>query len=88
MLKIEADIKKKKKIIVKPIDTNTDEVLRVINTLRQMLLMNDDIMTNEAFMTIMQKMIEQDGEDMKKIKFEGDNENGQQTNKSTRDNIR
>lgn len=77
MLKIEADIKKKKKIIVKPIDTNTDEVLRVINTLRQMLLMNDDIMTNEAFMTIMQKMIEQDGEDMKKIKFEGEDKNEQ-----------
>lgn len=72
MLKIEADMKKKKKISVKPIDTNTDEVLRVINTLRQMIIMNDDIMTNEAFMTIMQRFIDDDENDIKKIQFEGE----------------
>ena len=72
MLKIEADIKKKKKISVKPIDTDTNEVLRVINTLRQMIMMNDEIMTNEAFMTIMKRFIEEDEKDMKKIKFEGE----------------
>lgn len=60
MIKIEADTKKKKKIKVSPIDTNTDEVLRVINVLRQMIMENDDVMTNEAFMTIMQKFIEED----------------------------
>lgn len=72
MLKIEADIKKKKKISVKPIDTDTNEVLRVINTLRQMIMMNDEIMTNEAFMTIMKRFIEEDEKDLEKIKFEGD----------------
>lgn len=72
MIKIEADMKSKKKITVKPIDTNTDEVLRVINTLRQMIMMNDEIMTNEAFMTIMKKFIDEDEKDIKNIKFEGD----------------
>jgi len=72
MIKIEADMKSKKKITVKPIDTNTDEVLRVINTLRQMIMMNDEIMTDEAFMTIMKKFIEEDEKDVKNIKFEGD----------------
>lgn len=72
MLKIEADIKKKKKISVKPIDTDTNEVLRVINTLRQMIMMNDEIMTNEAFMTIMKRFIEEDEKDLEKIKFEGE----------------
>ena len=70
MIKIEADMKKKKKITVKPIDTNTDEVLRVINTLRQLILMNDGIMTNETFMDIMQKFIDEDENDVKNIKFE------------------
>ena len=70
MIKIEADMKKKKKIIVKPIDTNTDEVLRVINTLRQLIMMNDDIITNEAFIDIMKKFIEEDEDDAKNIKFE------------------
>lgn len=60
MIKIEADMKNKKKIKVNPIDTNTDEVLRVINVLRQMIMENDDVMSNEAFMTIMQKFIEED----------------------------
>ena len=72
MIKIEADMKKKKKIKVEPVDTNTDEVLRVINTLRQLIMMNDDIMTNEAFMTIMKRFIEEDEQDLGKIKFEGD----------------
>lgn len=72
MIKIEADMKKKKKITVKPIDTNTDEVLRVINTLRQMIMMNDEVMTNEAFLTIMQRFIEDDEKDLEKIKFEGE----------------
>lgn len=72
MIKIEADMKKKKKIIVKPIDTNTDEVLRVINTLRQLIMMNDAVMTNEAFMTIMKRFIDEDEKDLEKIKFEGD----------------
>ena len=70
MIKIEADMKKKKKITVKPIDTNTDEVLRVINTLRQLIMMNDDIITNETFIDIMKKFIEEDEEDVKNIKFE------------------
>lgn len=87
MLKIEADIKKKKKISVKPIDTDTNEVLRVINTLRQMIMMNDEIMTNEAFMTIMKRFIEEDEKDLKKIKFEGEDKNEQQINKGTRNNI-
>lgn len=70
MIKIEADMKKKKKITVKPIDTNTDEVLRVINTLRQLIMMNDDIITNETFIDIMKKFIEEDENDVKNIKFE------------------
>lgn len=60
MIKIEADMKRKKKIKVVPTDTNTDEVLRVINVLRQMIMENDDIMTDEAFMTIIQRFIEED----------------------------
>jgi hypothetical protein len=72
MIKIEADMKKKKKITVKPIDTNTDEVLRVINTLRQLIMMNDEVMTNEAFMTIIKRFIDEDEKDLEKIKFEGE----------------
>ena len=68
MLKVEADLKKKKKIIVKPTDTNTDEVLQVINVLRQMVIQNDDLIDNAQFNAIMLKMEEQDQEDLKKIK--------------------
>lgn len=68
MLKVEADLKKKKKIIVKPTDTNTDEVLQVINVLRQMVIQNDDLIDNAQFNAIMLKMEEQDKEDLKKIK--------------------
>lgn len=68
MIKIEADLKKKKKIIVKPIDTNTDEVLQVINTLRQMIIQNDDLIDNKQFNAIILKMEELDKDDLKKIK--------------------
>ena len=68
MLKVEADLKKKKKIIVKPIDTNTDEVLQTINVLRQMVIQNDDLIDNAQFNAIMLKMEEQDEKDLKKLK--------------------
>lgn len=68
MIKIEADLKKKKKIIVKPIDTNTDEVLQVINTLRQMIIQNDDLIDNKQFNAIILKMEELDKDDLKNIK--------------------
>ena len=68
MLKIEADLKKKKKIIVKPIDTNTDEVLQVINILRQMIIQNDDLIDNKQFNAIILKMEELDKDDLKNIK--------------------
>lgn len=68
MLKIEADLKKKKKIIVRPVDTNTNEALQVINVLRQMIIENDDLIDNAQFNAIMLKMEEQDKEDLKKIK--------------------
>lgn len=68
MLKVEADLKKKKKIIVKPIDTNTDEVLRTINVLRQMIIQNDDLINNEQFNAIMLRFEEQDEKELKKLK--------------------
>lgn len=68
MLKVKADLKKDKKIIVKPIDTNTDEVLQTINVLRQMVIQNDDLIDNAQFNAIMLKMEEQDEKDLKKLK--------------------
>lgn len=68
MLKVKADLKKDKKIIVKPIDTNTDEVLQTINVLRQLVIQNDDLIDNAQFNAIMLKMEELDEKELKKLK--------------------
>ena len=68
MLKVKADLKKEKKIIVKPTDTNTNEVLQTINVLRQLVIQNDDLIDNAQFNAIMLKMEELDEKELKKLK--------------------